>query len=178
MKSLRIWRLLWLVITSLMTCITEREENLMQLKDNVDKHRARWILLNSLWWQRGHRNLLWPLGLSCILVQKRPTPRVECRSRCSGGGIWTRDLRVMHTNYDFHRRSIKIVCGLDFLFTLGRTVRDLPSSLYTFPRKGLARDYHATGFPEFDKKSRTSFLSTQPKTPSSYKNNWNLRSPQ
>ena len=77
----------------------------------------------------------------------------------SGGGIRTRDLRVMHTSYDFHRRSTRAVCGLDFLFTLGRTVRGLPSSLYTFPIKGLARDYHATGFPEFDKNSHASFLS-------------------
>jgi len=66
----------------------------------------------------------------------------------------------MHTDYDFHRRFVRIVCGLDFLFTLGRTVRGLPLSLYTFPQRDLARDYHATGFPEFDKKSRTSFLST------------------
>ena len=53
----------------------------------------------------------------------------------------------------------RIVCGLDFLFTLGRTVRGLPSSLYTFPTKGLARGYHATGFPEFDRYSRASFHS-------------------
>ncbi len=57
----------------------------------------------------------------------------ECRPCCSGGGIRTRDLRVMLTNYDFHRRSKGTVCGLDFLFTLGRTVRGLPLSLYTFP---------------------------------------------
>ncbi len=91
---------------------------------------------------------------------KRPTFRMRNAGPCSsGGGIRTRDLRVMRTSYDFHRRSRKTVCGLDFLFTLGRTARGLSSSLYTFPVTGLARDYHATGFPEFDKKSHASFLS-------------------
>lgn len=41
----------------------------------------------------------------------------------------------MLTLYDFHRRSSWTVCGLDFLFTLGRTVRGLPLSLYTFPKR-------------------------------------------
>ena len=60
----------------------------------------------------------------------------------------------MHTNYSFRCRSHTVtVCGLDFLFTLGRTVRGLPSSLYTFSgyRQNLARDYPAKGFPEFDR---------------------------
>ena len=42
------------------------------------------------------------------------------------------------------------VCGLDYPFIrLGCS----PSSLYTFPLQGLARDYHFTGFPEFDEVS-------------------------
>jgi len=40
----------------------------------------------------------------------------------------------------------------------------LPSSLYTFLslHSGLARDYHANGFPEFDRYSRMSFLTRSP----------------
>jgi hypothetical protein len=41
------------------------------------------------------------------------------------------------------------VCGLDYPFTLAIGFRCCPSSLYTFPFKGLARDRHLTGFPEF-----------------------------
>ncbi len=52
----------------------------------------------------------------------------------SGGGIRTRDLRVMLTTTAFAADPTnRIVCGLDFLFTLSRTVRGLPLSLYTFP---------------------------------------------
>ena len=39
------------------------------------------------------------------------------------------------------------VCGLDFLFISRRCY---PSSLYTFPMWGLARDCHVKGFPEFE----------------------------
>jgi hypothetical protein len=46
------------------------------------------------------------------------------------------------------------VCGLDYPFALARAGsgtrgRRHPSSLYTFPSPGLARDCHLTGFPEF-----------------------------
>jgi hypothetical protein len=40
------------------------------------------------------------------------------------------------------------VCGLDYPFTLASRLRRRPSSLYTFPLLGLARDCHFTGFPE------------------------------
>ena len=92
--------------------------------------------------------------------EKSRHPPRDVGFSCSGGGIRTRDLRVMLTTTAFAADPTnRIVCGLDFLFTLGRTVRGLPLSLYTFPIKGLARDYHATGFPEFDRISRTSFHS-------------------
>jgi hypothetical protein len=44
------------------------------------------------------------------------------------------------------------VCGLDYPFTIPRKAefRCCPSSLYTFPSPGLARDCHFTGFPEFE----------------------------
>ncbi len=42
------------------------------------------------------------------------------------------------------------VRGLDYPFTLATGRRCCPSSLYTFPSPGLARDYHFTGFPEFE----------------------------
>ena len=67
--------------------------------------------------------------------KNRPLAVRKVGLACSGGGIRTRDLRVMLTLYDFHRRSNWTVCGLDFLFTLGRTVRGLPLSLYTFPKR-------------------------------------------
>jgi hypothetical protein len=46
------------------------------------------------------------------------------------------------------------VRGLDYPFALapaatGLRLRRRPSSLYTFPSPGLARDCHLTGFPEF-----------------------------
>src|SRR3989338_8470272 len=68
----------------------------------------------------------------------------------------------MHTTTAFAAR-LKPVRGLDFLFTLGRPKSPLgclPLSLYTFLEyrfRGLARDYHATGFHEFDRYSRTGF---------------------
>ena len=52
----------------------------------------------------------------------------------------------------FAARAGRRVCGLDYPFTVRSpeaAVRCCPSSLYTFPAKGLARDYHLTGFPEF-----------------------------
>jgi hypothetical protein len=43
------------------------------------------------------------------------------------------------------------VRGLDYPFALGfDTRRRCPSSLYTFPFLGLARDCHLKGFPEFE----------------------------
>ena len=45
-------------------------------------------------------------------------------------------------------------CGLDFPFTLGLTVRVPAIKSLHLPRafaQGLARDYHARGFPDFDK---------------------------
>jgi hypothetical protein len=42
------------------------------------------------------------------------------------------------------------VRGLDYPFTLAAGRRCCPSSLYTFPSPGLARDYHLKGFPEFE----------------------------
>ena len=47
----------------------------------------------------------------------------------------------------------KRVCSLDFLFTMAVRFRWVPSSLYTFPSLGLARDcrrHHTDESPEFD----------------------------
>jgi len=52
------------------------------------------------------------------------------------------------TNYDFRRRHID-VCGLDFLFTLALAL-GARRQVSTPSLSGLARDYHLTGFPEFD----------------------------
>jgi len=68
--------------------------------------------------------------------------------------------RDFHTSYGFRRLAFRVfthrlVCGLDYTFTLARTrVRCCPSSLYTFapavrPER-LARDYQLRGFPEFE----------------------------
>jgi hypothetical protein len=54
-----------------------------------------------------------------------------------------------HTNYGFHRRREAFV-----VWTIPSPwrirFRCCPSSLYTFPLPGLARDCHAKGFPEFE----------------------------
>ena len=47
------------------------------------------------------------------------------------------------------------VCGLDYPFAVRAecafgVFRRCPSSLYTFPVRGLARDYQSKGFPEFE----------------------------
>jgi hypothetical protein len=59
-----------------------------------------------------------------------------------------------HTRYGFRRPIPALVragtvWGLDYPFTLACGFRCCPSSLYTFPFPGLARDCHLTGFPEF-----------------------------
>lgn len=57
-------------------------------------------------------------------------------------------------HFGFRRRPVVPgVRGLDYPFTVPRRgpgVRCCPSSLYTFPLSGLARDRHLTGFPEFE----------------------------
>ncbi len=62
------------------------------------------------------------------------------------------DLRVMHTTTAFAANPLNWAFdGLDCPFTLGCALGCLPSSLYTFLLPGLARDYRATGFPDFDR---------------------------
>ena len=55
------------------------------------------------------------------------------------------------------------VCSLDFLFTIQFSlIRCFPLSLYTFSFLSFARDYHLTGFPEFEKFYSESFPSGTP----------------
>ncbi len=70
------------------------------------------------------------------------------------------NLRPLGYAYHYSFRCLaEPVCGLDFLFTLGPAslpLGCLPLSLYTFPSvpygtRSLARDYPASGFPEFDR---------------------------
>ena len=63
----------------------------------------------------------------------------------------------------FSLPELSSVCSLDSPFTLSRTVRVLPiESLHLLRFRSLARDYHATGFPEFGKLSQSSFLPYSP----------------
>ena len=54
------------------------------------------------------------------------------------------------TIYGFHRCLRSGICGLDYPFVIAPGLRRCPSSLYTFPFPGLARDCHFIGFPEFE----------------------------
>ena len=62
-----------------------------------------------------------------------------------------------HANYGFHRRHEAFV-----VWTIPSPwrmrFRCCPSSLYTFPLPGLARDCHAKGFPEFEQFCICGFL--------------------
>lgn len=85
---------------------------------------------------------------------------------CGGGRTRTYDLWVMLTTTVFTASEHFRICGLDFLFILFDTskVGCLPLSLYTFPEefRDLARDYHLTGFPEFDRLSPRNFFRGSP----------------
>ena len=70
------------------------------------------------------------------------------------------------TNYGFHRRQPQLKQLPFVVWTipspcLGSRFRCCPSSLYTFPRRhgerGLARDCHVKGFPEFEQFCCASF---------------------
>ncbi len=66
--------------------------------------------------------------------QKRPTPRSgkqDAGLLVAGAGFEPATFGLCIPATAFAAGS-HAVCGLDFLFTLGRTVRGLPSSLYTF----------------------------------------------
>ena len=49
------------------------------------------------------------------------------------------------------------VWSLDYPLTVNLMLRPCPSSLYTFRLRGLARDHHFTGFPEFEQFSSKTF---------------------
>jgi len=78
-----------------------------------------------------------------------------------GRTLTSRGSTDFHTVYGFRRPTrlfgaTRLVCGLDYPFTVPRKIRGLgaarlvstPSLLERF-RPGLARDCHVTGFPEF-----------------------------
>lgn len=85
---------------------------------------------------------------------------------CGGGRTRTYDLWVMLTTTVFTASEHFGICSLDFLFILLEKTRlgCLPLSLYTFSDsyRNLARDYHTTGFPEFDRLSPRNFFRGSP----------------
>ena len=72
----------------------------------------------------------------------------------AGGGTRTPTglaaLRIFIPATAFAAALRRLGSGLSLHLAPSPGVRCCPSSLYTFPRAGLARDYHFTGFPEFE----------------------------
>ena len=86
--------------------------------------------------------------------KETPTSRKKSASRAvAGAGFEPATFGLCVPATVFTAGPGRTVCGLDFLFTLGQTVRvpAVKSLHLSRQRRDLARDYPARGFPEFDR---------------------------